>query len=412
MTPENPSEVETSEVYEGTGSFFQNLNGFQAGRSLSQSVVPSKTQGSCIGTQASIALSQASRATSQYGTQEMSPADQSYYGLSQKHHESQSQMAMSQKSLMASMSQSIHVSVKKNRGSKIPADRYLTLRCEFTKSLHKNELPSGLKKRAPNSSCHMASPVPVGSGAMRVTPLGRITESSYSGLCVEMSAHSRVVESEEMDCDDNTVNFSQCSRSKEFSTQPQKETVANLTETGNNDEDISFCDDDGQVNKKECFRETSHSDFGSAGSQAISSQVKIDIKENVELQVGGKAFGLPYGLNCGETFLLCDVRDYRMTRSAINGRREEYKVAFQSNELKAAGKKKQWIMRSKLISFHAMSRAVEEALQKWPASAGVMEEIAQELKVDVGFVRRMAKKRESTRSHEKKRQFKKVKRCK
>lgn len=65
------------------------------------------------------------------------------------------------------------------------------------------------------------------------------------------------------------------------------------------------------------MRETSHSFFYCAGSQVFSSQVETDIKENLDLQEGGKAFGLLCGLNCGETFFLCGVRDYRMIRSTI-----------------------------------------------------------------------------------------------
>ena len=80
-----------TEVTESTGSFFLNLNGFQAGRSISQSGVPNETQSSFL-TQTSLALSQASCATTQYDTQ-MPVVDysQSHFLLSQKHHPSESQ---------------------------------------------------------------------------------------------------------------------------------------------------------------------------------------------------------------------------------------------------------------------------------------------------------------------------------
>lgn len=73
----------------------------------------------------------------------------------------------------------------------------------------------------------------------------------------------------------------------------------------------------------------------------------------MEFKVGGKAFGLPCGLKFDQKYILCDVRDDRTTKSYIDElEREEYKVAFlHCEELEAAGKKNQWIMRKKLIVY-------------------------------------------------------------
>ena len=106
--PDHSSQVDTDEVLKGTNSFFQNLNGFQAGKSLSQAVVPCKTQ--------STHFTQASRGDTQYTQTQMSSVD---FSLSHKQSQSQLMTERSQSQLMASMSQSIRVSVKKNRGRKI-----------------------------------------------------------------------------------------------------------------------------------------------------------------------------------------------------------------------------------------------------------------------------------------------------
>ncbi|KAL3792913.1 hypothetical protein ACHAW5_006820 [Stephanodiscus triporus] len=201
--PENPGEVEEDEVNEAVGCVFQNLNGFQAGRSLSQSVVPSKTQASFL------SLSQSSRAPS-YG-------DGSQTQMSSMDFFPRSQMEMSQKSLMESMSQSIRVSVKKNRGRTIPRTRYLTLRVEFMNSMSPNELPPSLKQ-----NCLETSPVSIvggnsGESSSRgskhhtdrfiVTPLGRISETGYSGVCVDMVAKTKVNGNEDYEDKRNRMDF-------------------------------------------------------------------------------------------------------------------------------------------------------------------------------------------------------------
>ncbi len=154
---------------EAVGIVFRNLNGFQAGPSLSQSVVPSKTQTSFL------TLSQSSRAPSNGGDTHMSSADSCPRSQS---------MDMSQKSIMESMSQSIRLSVKKNRGRTIAKTRYLTLRVEFTNSVSPNDLPPSLKQghleTSPTSTIGVNAGEPLSGGHKHqtnrfvVTPLGKI----------------------------------------------------------------------------------------------------------------------------------------------------------------------------------------------------------------------------------------------
>lgn len=167
---------------EAVGIVFQNLNGFQAGRSLSQSVVPSRTQTSFL------SLSQISRAPHGGGTQtsslDLCPRSPI--------------MEMSQKSIMESMSQSIRLSVKKNRRRTIPNTRYLTLRVEFTNSVSPNELPPSLKQyrleTSPTSIIGGNADEPL-TGASNlhtnrfvVTPLGKIKfHSAVEGVLVRCS---------------------------------------------------------------------------------------------------------------------------------------------------------------------------------------------------------------------------------
>ena len=81
-----------------------------------------------------------------------------------------------------------------------------------------------------------------------------------------------------------------------------------------------------------------------------------------------------------------------------------YKCAFVSQALKAAGKKKQWIAPTKLMSYGNMATVVEEALKerKGALSSSILGEVAQEVKVDLGFVQKIAKemrpKKKSSRS--------------
>ena len=125
------------EVEEAVGIVFQNLYGFQAGCSLSQSVVPSKTQTLFL------SHSQISLVPSHDGGTQMSSFD--FCPQSQM-------MEMSQKLIMESMSQVIQLSVKKNRRRTIPNTRYLTLQVDKN-SVSPNELPPSLKQRPLMTPC-------------------------------------------------------------------------------------------------------------------------------------------------------------------------------------------------------------------------------------------------------------------
>ena len=319
--PGKPGVDDRSRLLEETGTFFQNLNGFK-GRSL----VPSKTQT----TQASFF----SQASTRYDTQTQL---QTQFSLSQKHHdESQSKsqhMDMSQKSMMASMSQSIGVAVKKYKGGKIPANRYLNLRVDFANGVAADELPSALLLKNTNSSSLMSSPVPRPSGATKsandgfiVTPLGRV--GGGAGLCVDMVAETKI-DREHLSDDEKSVHFSQYSRSSMNSkpfTQPPTEDDS-LGDEDDSDEAKHFplTQPDGKTDNK------SH------------SNTQIEEKENMkvkEIKVGSKAFAIPYGSKGGEQrYHLCEVRDHRKTTSCLDGaEREEYKCAFFSKQLEALGK--------------------------------------------------------------------------
>jgi hypothetical protein len=92
---------------------------------------------------------------------------------------------MSQKSIVESMTQSIKASVKRNKGVRIPYERYLTLRIEFTKSLSSRELPKVLRSKSTS-----VSPKPQTRG-MVITTLGTVAEESCTGRSVAMTAYSK-----------------------------------------------------------------------------------------------------------------------------------------------------------------------------------------------------------------------------
>jgi len=442
-------------------------------------VVPSKTQSS-FHTQASFAHSQTSRATTHHGTgTQASSVDftKGSFSMSQKHHPIESQdFELSQKSLMASMSHSIRVSTKKNRGIRIPSCRYLTLRVDFTKAMERNELPPSLKQKDQcSASLCLPSPAPISGGYAAgadgevqddgandkfvVTPLGRIAENGYSGLCVDMTARTR----ESCQDDEKSTHFSQPSGSSDFMLLSQAEmeeweeideechghdeeesclpfTQAPEEASTRSDTNIKildctqksaayFSDDDNEEKgdhtpctqppgEKQAIKNESHAiAVGSLFTNRDDSQTQpypdeMEDKENVEIKVGGKAFGLPYGLKCGQKYILCDVRDHRVTRSCLDGmEREEYKCAFKDcEELEAVGKKKQWIMRSKLIVYSCMKRNVRSSLfakdyylkeRDVKRDTRIFDAVGEDLKVDRNFVKKIAKKRKSAPSEKK-----------
>jgi len=391
-----------------TGSFFQNLNGFQAGnRSLSQAVVPCKTQGS--------QYTQASRGvTSQYPTQTQS-VDFSI-PLSQKHTQaSKSQMltSMSQSQMMASMSQSIRVSVKKNQGNKIPSSRYLTLRVDFTALLKSKELPKVLKQGKSSKK----SPIPIAAvqpnskeskDGFVVTPLGRITENGHSGLCVDMFAETKCSEAKDNDNnddDDRSDNHSQKSQSPVNSDSNKDDSP--LTEDSG--EDLSENDTDAQQHftqheKVETSSEASPNESASV-DEATATQIvneQCEAEENTNIQVDAKAFGIPFGLGLdNDTYVQCEIREQRTTQLKDDLEVEEFKCCFDSDELEKAGMKKQWIPKTRLMSYNEMFQNVQFYLQFKESkgddttSSNIIEEVAQNVRVDPEFVRMLAKKRKA-----------------
>ncbi|KAL7548709.1 hypothetical protein ACHAWF_011983 [Thalassiosira exigua] len=490
--PDNPGAVDEARMLGEITTVFQNLNGYKAGRaSFSQrSVVPSRTQGTHGGgtqtqtTQASFGFSQASsRYLSQYDTQAFSEEEEEdsskgggHFSLSQKHLRPRTQpqtqpgtqtqtQAASQKSLLASMSQSIHRSVKGRNGATIPKDRYLTLRVDFANPTERDELPPALRRAEEADGASREGPTkrakggatkghttktprgaPSTGGAMRVTPLGRIVEGGYSGLCVDVAARSRVARGRGAgdegdggrDEDDgegaSVVDFSQFSWRSERSSRPpdggrgeeskeleDSHEKANAKGRGRRAESIGDREEEVQeedkgprrgespekanadvsespVGENLCeeadFENTGAGDWEMPGEKLLRE--KTEEKENLGVEVGGKAFGIPYGLKGPEPkFIECDILDHRAVTSCLDGKeREEFKCSFRSRELNAAGKKKQWILKAKVISYDGMARKVEEALAR--RKSATFEETASRVKVDTGVVRSFASKRKVT----------------
>ncbi len=146
-------------------------------------------------------------------------------------------------------------------------------------------------------------------------------------------------------------------------------------------------------------------------SRKISSDcVEICIKNqgegmsggNIDIQVGSMALGQPYGLNGRNVYILCDVLDHRITRSCVDGKEKgEYKCAFYSNELRASGRKKQWLPQRRMVSYNIMAERIEGALglivarKRGTAMPRIAEEVAKEMNVDVDFVQEIVKKRDA-----------------
>ena len=118
------------------------------------------------------------------------------------------------------------------------------------------------------------------------------------------------------------------------------------------------------------------------------SSADIESEHTVNVQVGGKALGLPYGLKGGSKFLLCDVNDQRITTICGN-EVLEFKCEFSHSQLKTIGRKKQWLPHRKVISCARMAENVRDML----GQTSSVSDVAKELNVDIDFVRDIAKKR-------------------
>lgn len=95
-------------------------------------------------------------------------------------------------------------------------------------------------------------------------------------------------------------------------------------------------------------------------------------------------------------YILCDILDHRISKSCLNGEeKEEFKCSFRSEILKEAGKMKQWLQCTRIVSNSQMTNKVERALEQREYSTGssYYESIAKELRIDPVFVRKVAKAR-------------------
>ena len=238
-------------------------------------------------------------------------------------HYTQSQMSQT---FIASMSQSIRHKVNKNQSIKIPSNRYFSLRVEFVKSVQRQDLPSRLKQYASATS---RSPVPGNHGTMRVTPLGRIRESGYSGLSVDIEARSRIIEEKDRDGNDNT----DCSRTKASNSQDYHPLTQ--AEYNENDDDM-----------EESYAE----------NEDDSKENKL---RNHDFAIGSTCFGRPMGLD-DATYAPCKILDHR----GKLGGKSKFKVkVFVDNEvLDMAGKTKQWLSLNRLVSSSVVGK-VESALR-------------------------------------------------
>jgi len=118
------------------------------------------------------------------------------------------------------------------------------------------------------------------------------------------------------------------------------------------------------------------------------SSADIESEHTVNVQVGGKALGLPYGLKGGSKFLLCDVNDQRITTICGN-EVLEFKCEFNHSQLKTIGRKKQWLRHGRVISCARMAENVRDML----GQTSSVSDVAKELNIDIDFVRDIAKKR-------------------
>lgn len=110
----------------------------------------------------------------------------------------------------------------------------------------------------------------------------------------------------------------------------------------------------------------------------------------MDIQVGRKALGLPYGLKGGSKYLLCNVNAQRITER-YGSEVTEFKCEFSHSQLKTIGRKKQWLHHRKLISHARMTENVCDMLVQTLS----VSDVAKELNVDIDFVRDISKKRKS-----------------
>ncbi|KAL7510826.1 hypothetical protein ACHAXN_008130 [Cyclotella atomus] len=374
-------------------SFFQNLNGYSAG-SLSQAIVPMTTQGT-VGTQASGASQFDFLATQQTGcsedTKSVGPrydSQKSGYSRSQarsvasmsnKSRRSrkslQSVASMSQKSVVESMTQSIKASVKRNKSVRIPFERYLTLRIEFTKSLSSSELPKVLRSKSTTTS-----PKPQTKG-MVITPLGTVSEESCTGRSVAMTAYSKA-DKLKYGVDVNVQKSDSQFMIDELVLENGAFKPFTQMDLENNNDDASKCSKADDLksttsrSSKASKRKVSHK----PGSPNKKSRCVCPLEPRI-LPSGSKAFGIPsIGNNGAQTYLKCIILEHH-----LNSTGEEYKVEFGSKSLE---RKKQWVPVRKVVKLAEMRKRIESALGKLDCDdeEELIETVAEKLGVGAAYV--------------------------
>lgn len=236
--------------------------------------------------------------------------------------------------------------------------------------------------------------------------IGRVSESGYSGLCVDMVARTKV-DGKENDEDDHK-RFHSTQRSRP-SYSPDGDDLP-LTQPVKNDVDI-----ENEYDVDQCWSLTQKQEK-QGGLHArleplrkISTDCNEDCIKNervdmadkdIAVQVGSKALGQPYGLKGCNEYVLCDVLDHRITKSCVDGKeKEEFKCAFYLTELRTSGKKKQWLPLRRLVSYNCMAEKVQGALgriamkKRGASMSCLIKEVAQEMNVNLDFVQEIAKKR-------------------
>lgn len=264
--------------------------------------------------------------------------------------------------------------MKKNQGYIIPVTRYLTLRVDFTHSLHDSQLPFALRKHtnylldeSKNKRKTTSSSI-FENGVMEknfvVTPLGKVAEESFSGLCVEMVAFSKERNDDySLSVDKSGVSVTS---SQEYRATVLQGTIANSDDesmpidgANNSGSSSAFEKIDPQPSLSDATSLSEEKDAMSSTSNGIID--KMD--DSKHLLPGAKAFAIPYGLGGNTAYFECIILNQQTTRSCIGrGNRIQYEVEFHVESVK---RKKQWIISSRIISSNRMNNLINSAISKY-----------------------------------------------
>ena len=294
--------------------------------------------------------------------------------LSQKY--SQSAASMSQMSMLESMNHSIKTSVKRHKGARIPSERYLTLRIEFTESLASRDLPDVLR------SCNSINPKPQ-TKDMVVTPLGIVAEENCTGLSVAMTAYSKSADSKSKNDMVASVKSSSSQLLIDESIMDEEGfkpfTQMELDNYDDNSSKSAKIDNNSTVESKKCQNKASTKRKSINDSPNSNKKSRcISPLPASHYVPGTEAFGIPsYGDN-GSIYLKCTIHDHRQSP-------DQYKVEFVSNALK---KKKQWIPAKKVVLATEMRKQIESALKTLDCDGEeeLIETVAANLSVSVALV--------------------------